>query len=153
FKVLLQYYTQRDDLVVGVDFVNRSRPEVEEVIGMFVNQLVLRTDLSGNPSFRELLRRVSKVAIQAYAHHDLPLDKLVDILKPQRSLSRNPLFQVMFGLQNIPKPILELPDLVLEYWKLETRTAVFDLSLYMSETQQGLVGLLRYNTDLFEPAV
>ena len=152
FKTLLHYYTVRDDMVVGVDVANRTRGETEGLIGFFVNQLVLRTDLSGNPSFRELLRRVRDVALEAYAYQDLPFDKLVEALNPQRDLSRNPLFQVMFGLQNVQMPTLELPGVELSGMEFPITEAVFDLTLYMTATPEGLYGSLRYNTDLYEPA-
>ena len=99
FKILLHRYTSQDDLVVGTPIANRNRLETEGLIGFFVNTLVLRTDLSGNPSFRELLRRVREVCLAAYSHQDLPFEKLVEELHLQRDLSRNPLFQVMFVLQ------------------------------------------------------
>jgi non-ribosomal peptide synthetase component F len=147
----LHYYTGRDDMVVGVDVANRTRTETEELIGFFVNQLVLRTDLSGNPSFREVLRRVRDVSLEAYAYQDLPFDRLVEALNPQRDLSRNPLFQVMFGLQNVPIPTLDLPGVQLSGMEIPVTQAVFDLTLYMTDTAQGVFGSLRYNAELFEP--
>lgn len=150
FKSLLHYYTERDDMVVGVDVANRTRSETEGLIGFFVNQLVLRTDLSHDPTFKELLNRVRDVALEAYAYQDLPFDKLVEALNPQRDLSRNPLFQIMFGLQNVPMSALELPGVQLSGVELPVTEAVFDLTLYMADTADGLVGSLRYNADLFE---
>ncbi|MEH2067463.1 MAG: amino acid adenylation domain-containing protein [Nostoc sp.] len=150
FQTLLHWYTSQDDIVVGTDVANRNRMQTESLIGLFVNQLVLRTNLSGNPTFRELLARVREVTLEAYAHQDLPFDKLVETLNPKRDLKRNPLFQVMFGFQNSPMPALELSGLTLNLLEIDNETSVFDLSLYMMETEQELVGLCRYNTDLFE---
>ena len=150
FKVALSRYTASDDIVVGTDVANRSRSEVEGLIGMFVNQLVLRTDLSGNPTFTELLGRVREVALEAYAHQETPFDKIVEAIKPDRELDRNPLFQVMFGFQNTPTQPIELPGLSIGRMGIDNKTSVFDLSLYMSRQGSKLVGAMRYNTDLFE---
>ena len=102
FQVLLQKYSGQDDIVVGAPIAKRDRPELETLIGFFINSLVLRTDLTGNPTFRELLRRVREVAFGAYEHQDVPFEKLVEELKPERNLSHSPLFQVVFALQNAP---------------------------------------------------
>ncbi|HKG79973.1 MAG TPA: condensation domain-containing protein, partial [Pyrinomonadaceae bacterium] len=150
FKVTLSRYTESDDIVVGTDVANRSRSEIEGLIGMFVNQLVLRTQLSGNPTFKELLARVRDVALEAYAHQDMPFDKLVEAVKPDRKLDRNPLFQVMFGFQNAPSHPIELPGLSIGRMGVDNKTSVFDLSLYMTRQGGTLIGSMRYNTDLFE---
>ncbi|HZG51628.1 MAG TPA: condensation domain-containing protein, partial [Pyrinomonadaceae bacterium] len=150
FKVLLRSYKAGDDIVVGTDVAGRSREQTEGLIGFFVNQLVLRTELSGNPTFRETLARVRETALSAYAHQEVPFDKVVETLNPERDLSRNPLFQVMFGMNNAPRPALDLGGLKLSNVALDNETAVFDLSLYVTDMRDGLVGLLRYNADLFE---
>src|SRR5215208_4504315 len=150
FKVLLYRYTGQADIVVGSPIAGRTRAEVEHLIGFFVNTLVLRTDLSGAPGFRELLGRVRETALGAYAHQDVPFEKLVEELQPERDLSRSPLFQVMFALQNAPQESLRLEGLTLSYLKTESGVAKFDLSLFMADSSEGIKGALEYNTDLFE---
>jgi amino acid adenylation domain-containing protein len=150
FKVVLARYSGAVDVVVGTPIAGRSRAELEPLIGFFINTLVLRTDLSGNPTFRELLGRVREVTLGAYAHQDVPFERLVEELQPARELSHAPLFQVMFVLQNAPKPSLELPGLTLAQVELDVGTAMFDLSLSVEETPRGLFGVLEYNTDLFD---
>ncbi|MBV9124651.1 MAG: amino acid adenylation domain-containing protein, partial [Planctomycetes bacterium] len=152
FQALLHRYTGQDDIAVGSPIANRTRAETEGLIGFFVNTLVLRTDLSGNPSFRELLARVREAALGAFAHQDLPFERLVEELQPRRDLSRSPLFQVLFTLQNTPLPQLELPGLKPSLLEVPVETAKFDLSLTLAETGQGLCASLEYNTDLFEAA-
>jgi len=149
FQTLLWRYTGQEDIVVGSPIANRNRAEIEGLIGFFVNTLVLRTNLAGNPSFEELLKRVQEVALGAYAHQDLPFELLVEHLQPERSLSHTPLFQVMFVLQNAPMSALELPGLTLTPVESDSQSAKFDLTLYITETESGLVGNLEYNTDLF----
>ena len=119
FNVLLYRYTEQKDLVVGVPVSNRNWMDLDKLIGFFVNTLVLRTDLSGAPSFRELLRRVREVALSAYTHQDLPFERLVEELQPERDLSRTPLFQVMFALQNAPLESLDLADVSLNVSRLK----------------------------------
>jgi len=148
FQTLLYRYTNQDDIVLGTDVANRNRAETEPLIGFFINLLVLRTDLSGNPSFRELLARVREVALGAYAHQDLPFAKLVEALQPDRTSSHTPLFQVLFVLQNAPMPALKLPDLTINFLEVKTGKAKFDLALFMEETEQGLSGYWKYNTEL-----
>jgi amino acid adenylation domain-containing protein len=152
FKVLLYRYTGQTDILVGTPVANRNRSEIEGLMGFFVNTLVLRTDLSGNPTFQELLQRVSETALGAYAHQDIPFERLVEALRPERNLSRQPLFQVMFILQNAPMEPLELPGLNSSLLEVDTGTARFDLTLSMGENEQGLIGSLVYNTDLFDVA-
>ncbi|MFN6513535.1 MAG: amino acid adenylation domain-containing protein [Nostoc sp. CreGUA01] len=150
FKILMHYCTKQDDIVVGTDVANRNFPETEKIIGFFVNQLVLRTNLRGNPSFQELLKRVREVTLAAYEHQDMPFDQLVLALKPERDLSRTPLFQSKFVLQNAPTLPLELEGLKLKIVEdIDNGTAKFDLLLTMWETEQGLSGSLEYSTDLF----
>lgn len=149
FKTLLYRYTGREDIVVGSPIANRNRAEIEGLIGFFVNTLVLRTNLAGDPSFKELLERVREVALGAYAHQDLPFELLVEELQPRRDLSHPPLFQVMFVLQNAPMSALELSGLTLSPVESDSSAAKFDLTLNLAETEEGLVGSLEYNTDLF----
>lgn len=151
FQVLLSRYCGHDDIVVGSPIAGRNRAELEGLIGLFVNTLVLRTDLSGDPSFRELLGRVRETALGAYAHQELPFEKLVEQLRPDRDLSRNPVFQVMFGLQNAPQRPLSLHELQVSPLEIERRTAQLDLSLHVRPTGEGgLKGTFEYSTDLFE---
>jgi amino acid adenylation domain-containing protein len=153
FKVLLSRYSKSDDVVIGTDIANRNRSEIEPLIGFFANQLVLRTDLSGNPTFRELLNRVREVTLGAYAHQDMPFDRLVDELQAERDPSRNPLFQVMFIFQNNPMPALEMGALALEPIEVSETTTAFDITLALSESPGGqLAGSVRYSTDLFDAA-
>jgi len=152
FKTLLYRYTGQTEMLIGSPIANRNQAQIEGLIGFFVNTLVLRTDLSGDPSFRELLQRVRETTLGAYAHQDLPFEKLVEALQPERNLSHSPLFQVMFALQNAPLEALALPGLHLELSEIESNTARFDLTLSLVDTEQGLLGRLEYNSDLFDPA-
>ncbi|HEY7768517.1 amino acid adenylation domain-containing protein, partial [Longimicrobium sp.] len=150
FQVLLSKYAGSEDVVVGSPIAGRTRGEVEELIGFFVNTLVLRTDLSGNPSFRAVLRRVREATLGAYAHQELPFEKLVAELQPERSLSHSPLFQVMFTLQDAGGGGDALPGLKAGGVGSGMEVAKFDLSLTLVATPQGLRGALNYSTDLFE---
>ncbi|MBW4666566.1 MAG: amino acid adenylation domain-containing protein [Cyanomargarita calcarea GSE-NOS-MK-12-04C] len=150
FKILLYRYTGQTDILVGSPIANRNKAEIESLIGFFINVLVLRTDLSGDLSFQDLLMRVKSTALEAYVHQDLPFEKLVEELQPSRDLSYNPLFQVMFVLQNLPKPNLSLSDDVsLSYEEGYNGTSKFDLTLFMEDSQEGLVATCEYNQDLF----
>ncbi|TFI51134.1 non-ribosomal peptide synthetase [Mastigocladus laminosus UU774] len=151
FKTFLYRYTGQDDISVGSPIANRNRSELKWLMGFFVNTLVLRTNLSGNPSFRELLHRVRQVALEAYAHQDLPFEQLVEALQPERDVSYTPLFQVLFTIENALQ-LPEIPGLNLNLLEVESPTAQFDLSLSMKITDQGLVASLEYNTDLFDAA-
>ncbi len=152
FKALLSRYTEQTDIVIGSPIANRNRIELEGLIGFFVNTLALRTDLSGNPTFRELVRRVRAVALEAYAHQDMPFEQLVEQMQPERTMSRNPLFQVMFQMENTPKEELPLPGLVLSPVEVERVTTQFDLSFDVMENDEGLVVVAEYSTDLFNEA-
>ncbi|WP_158625670.1 non-ribosomal peptide synthetase [Corallococcus carmarthensis] len=151
FQVLLSRYSGQQDVVVGTSVAGRGRAELEGLIGLFTNYLALRTDLSGQPSFRELLGRVRETTLEAYAHQEVPFEKLVDALKPERQLSINPLFQVALTLQNAPLPPLRLPGLVLDAQPVDNRTSKTDLSLIAMEVPQGMRLTAEYNTDLFDP--
>ena len=149
-QTLLYRYTNREDIAVGTDLANRTQVETEALIGFFVNILVLRTDMRGNPTFRQLLDRVREVTLKAYAHQDLPFDKLVEELRPDRTLSQTPLFQVLFVMQNAPMPALEMAGLTLTPIEIDSGTAKFDLALFVSETERGIAGSWKYNSDLFD---
>ncbi|HEV3051001.1 MAG TPA: amino acid adenylation domain-containing protein, partial [Longimicrobium sp.] len=150
FQLLLSRYGGGEDVVVGSPIAGRTRREVEELIGFFVNTLVLRTDLSGDPSFRETLRRVREVTLGAYAHQEVPFEKLVAELQPERSLNHSPLFQVLFTLQNAEGGGAALSGLRVSGVGEELAGAKFDLSLMLVATPHGLRGGLNYSTDLFE---
>jgi amino acid adenylation domain-containing protein len=149
-KVLLYRYAGQTDIIIGTPVAGRNQTETENLIGLFMNTLVLRTELSGNPDFVEVLRRVREVTLAAYEHQDVPFEKLVEELQPERDLSRMPLFQVMFAFQNAPMPSLELSDVTLKLLEVDLGTAKFDLALNLSETSDSVNGYFEYNTDLFE---
>ena len=151
-KVVLHYYSGSDDIVVGTDVANRNRLETEGLIGFLVNELALRTDLSKNPAFTEILARVRETAIGAYAHQDLPFDRLVSALKLERELNRNPLFQILFGFGNTPSRDLRLGNLTPSALSVNIGASVHYLSLYFSDTGKGLIGKAKYKTDLFDRA-
>lgn len=150
FKILLYRYTEQTDIIIGTPIANRNRSEIEKLIGFFVNTLVLRTDLSGNPTFDELLLRVREVALEAYVHQDIPFEKIVEKLKPERNADVSPLFQVMFSFQNIQENIMKLPELTLKKIEVHNESAKFDLDLAVEENKDGLYALIEYKTDLFD---
>lgn len=150
FYVLLHRYTGETDILVGTPVANRNRQELESLIGFFVNTLVLRVDLSGNPTFRELLARVREVSLGAYAHQDLPFEMLVEELSPVRDSSRNPLFQVMFAFQNTPEAAARRLDLRLSPVDVKTERAQFDLTLDVTNVEGQFHVTFVYNTDLFD---
>jgi acyl carrier protein len=152
FQILLGLYSGQDDVLVGMPVAGRSLLEIEGLIGCFVNTLVLRGDLSGNPTFRELLKRIRQAALGAFTHQEIPFEKLVEKLRPERSLSISPLFQVMFVLQDEAKPELILPGLHVSSIPLESATAKFDLVLSVIEKVEGLNVCVSFSTDLFDPA-
>ena len=152
FKTLLYHHSDQTDIVVGTGVANRNRVETEKLLGFFLNSLALRTRFDGDPAFRELLERVRETSLEAYAHQELPFDVLVDSLKLERDLHRNPLFQVWFILQNTPTSYLTLPGLTLEPADVEPTTARFDLAVGVTETPHGLSGWIEYKTDLFDKA-
>ena len=152
FQILLCRYTGQSDIVVGSPIANRNRKEIEDLIGFFVNTLVLRTDLSGNPTFKELLSRVRETTLNAYTHQDLPFEKLVEELHPERNMSHSPLFQVAIVLQNAPGGAAKFTGLKVSPVSDHEETAKFDLTVSLEETAEGLKGSVQYNTDLFEQA-
>ncbi|MDZ8110306.1 MAG: amino acid adenylation domain-containing protein [Nostoc sp. DedQUE12a] len=150
FNILLYRYTHQEDILIGSPIANRNRAELEGMLGLFVNTLVLRNNLTGNPTFRELLYRVRQVTLDAYAHQDLPFEMLVEELQPERDLSRNPLYEVMFVLQNTPTNVQEVSGLTLRTLDFDSGTSQLDIFLSMFESQDGLTGCLEYNTDIFD---
>jgi len=149
FFILLHRYTGQDEILVGTPVANRNRQELENLIGVFINTLVLRTTISGDTGFRELLKQVRNVSLEAYAHQDLPFEKLVEELKPQRDLSRTPLFQSVFNMQNAPMPKLQLPGLDMGFMDIDRGVSQFDLTLMMSMSDGQWHGIVEYNRDLF----
>nr|WP_244239402.1 non-ribosomal peptide synthetase [Corallococcus carmarthensis] len=150
FQVLLSRYSAQDDISVGSPIAGRTQAETEGLIGFFVNTLVLRAQVDPRATFRELLVQVRGTTLAAYEHQHLPFEKLVEAVQPTRDLSRNPLFQAMFVLQNMPGEVLRLPGMSMQTLPLETRFAKFDLSLGLREAPTGMMGTLEYATDLFD---
>ncbi|MEO6194012.1 MAG: amino acid adenylation domain-containing protein [Thermoanaerobaculia bacterium] len=152
FQPLLARYSGQEDLAVGSPVAGRNRVEIESLIGFFVNTLVLRGDLARTPTFRELLGRVRETALTAYLHQDVPFEKLVEELAPERSLAHAPLFQVMLILQNAPVESLEIEELRLRPVSVEATTAKFDLTVNLEEHDGGILGMVEYATDLYDAA-
>src|SRR5262249_50713106 len=150
FKVLLMRYSGEEDVSVGTVIANRTRREVEGLIGFFVNTLVMRTDLGANPSFRELIRKESTRALEAYVHQEVPFERLVEEINPDRDLSRSPLFQVMMVLQNAGREESEIRGLKVSRIERETGTAKFDLTLELMEDKESIFGSLEYSRDLYD---
>src|SRR6185369_965043 len=149
FKVLLHLQTGQDDVIAGTPIANRTQPQTENLIGFFINTLVLRTDLSGDPAFGELLGRVRETALGAYAHQDLPFEKLVETLQPRREMSLSPLFQVMFNFQDKLERF-EMAGVAIEFLDPPSGVAKFDLTLEVSFAGEQLLASAEYNTDLFK---
>jgi hypothetical protein len=152
YQVLLHRYSGQEDVAVGTPIAGRGHPDLEGLIGFFANTLVLRSDLSGDPSFRQLLAGVRDTPLAAYAHQDLPFEKLVEELTPTRDLSRNPLFQASFNLQNVPGASLTFDGVAVSHVPLDSQAAKFDLTLSGYESPAGLQASWNYATDLFDRA-
>lgn len=152
FQVLLHAYVEQDDLVVGTNVANRNRLETEGLIGFFINQLVLKTNLSGDPTFRELLAQVREVALGAYAHQDLPFERLVEELQPERDPSRPLLFQVKLELLNAPMSPFKLPGLTVSPVEIDRRVVRYDLHLSLSDDAAAIRGAALYSAELFDEA-
>ena len=151
FKVLLYRYSGQQDICVGSPIAGRQYPEVEGLIGFFINTLVLRTNIEGFQSFKDLLAEVKTTTTQAYENQDVPVEKVVELVVKDRDMSRNPLFQVLFSLQNTPEvPELRLGELILSRDKITGATSKLDISFYLSESADGLHGAVEYCTDLFD---
>lgn len=151
FNLLLHRLSQQSDIVIGTPVASRNLPGTEEMVGFFVNTLLLRTKLAGNPTFLELLSQVRVNVLDALTHQDVPFEKLVEELEPERLQSYTPIFQVMFALQNLPPAPLQLPGLAVSPLPIHSGTAKFDLNMEVTKTPEGLVGTLEYDTGLFEP--
>ena len=150
FQALLHRYSGQADVAVGTPVANRHRAETEPLIGFFVNTLVMRTDLGGNPTFSELLRRVKRVALGAYAHQALPFDRVVEELRPVRKQSHAPLFQHIFVLQNTPAGSDRIPGLAVEPYEVDRGTSMFDMTVTLGEGDERINGWWEYSTDLFD---
>ncbi|MGO9601876.1 MAG: condensation domain-containing protein [Candidatus Binataceae bacterium] len=150
FKIMLHYYSRQDDVVVGIDVAGRNRAEAEPLIGFFVNELPLRTDLSGNPDFEELLARVRETCLEAYAHQDVPFNQIVKLLSRARDLSRAPIFQAKLAVVKPGIPESTSPGLVVKSLDLAAPATELDLTLFIEDTQAGFVATIQYNSDLFE---
>ena len=151
YTVLLSRWSGLEDIVVGTDFSNRAHTETEKLIGFFINLLPIRTRLSGSPTFRELIALVKKAALGAYAHPELPFEKLVEELKPERAPSRHPIVQVLLVMQNIPRPKRELAGLEVSEFPIPVITSKFDLAVFLEETPEGLAEQWVYSAELFTP--
>ncbi|MEH2022015.1 amino acid adenylation domain-containing protein [Nostoc sp.] len=149
FGAILYRHTGQEDILIGSPIAGRNRSEIEGLIGFFINTVVLRTDFTDNPSFRSVLNRVRQMALDAYAHQDMPFEKLVEELQPERDTSRNPLFQVWFNMLNLRDIQLELPGVAIEPVSILETASKFDLTLYVTEQNQGIKLDLVYNTNLF----
>lgn len=147
-QALLHMYSANDEVVIGVPVANRARPEFESLIGCFINMVAVRGDVSGNPTFVDLLSRVRETAIAAFLHPEMPFSEVVRYLHPKRSANRTPWFQIQLVLQNYPMPELDWPGLTLRRFEVDTATSKFDLSVLI-EMKGELEIAFEYNTDLF----
>jgi non-ribosomal peptide synthetase component F len=152
FQAMLSKYSGEEQIVVGTDLANRTMPETESMIGFFINLLAVRTDLSGDPAFRELLRRVRERLLEAYAHQEVPFPKVVQEIQPERSTTHNPVVQALFVMQNAPRTKRELTGLQVEPFEVPVTTSKFDMAVFIAERPEGLVGYWVYSTELFERA-
>jgi amino acid adenylation domain-containing protein len=150
FQAMLSKYSGEEQIVVGTDLANRTMPETEQMIGFFINLLAVRTDLSGNPTFLELLRRVRERLLEAYAHQEVPFPKVVQEVQPERSATHNPIVQALFVMQNAPRTKRELAGLKVEPFEVPVTTSKFDMAVFMAEQVEGLIGYWVYSTELFE---
>jgi non-ribosomal peptide synthetase component F len=150
FQTLLHRYSRQDDVLVGTDVANRNWLQTEGLIGFFINQVVMRSNFANQPTFRDLLTQVRETALEAYAHQDLPFERLVEELNPDRNLSHAPLFQVKLVLQNVPLGALELSGLTLEPLDYEKNTSQLDFIMSLNQTERRIVGEIEYSTDLFD---
>ena len=150
FQLLLQRYSNQDDICVGSPIANRSRTEVEALIGLFINTLVFRSKVDPNSTFTEFLKQVRETALEAFAHQDIPFDTIVEAIQPERDMSYTPLFQVMFILQNTPVKFDQFSDLSLDLLNVHSGTSTFDLTLSITEGERGMDITMEYSTDLFE---
>jgi aspartate racemase len=151
FQTLLYRYTGKQDIIVGSPIAGRGHAETEGLIGFFVNTLAMRTELSGELTFAQLLQRVKKTALDAYANQDLPFEKLVETLSPERDMGSTPFFQAVFGLQDGQLPEIQFGSAAVQMSPVDNGTAKFDLTLLLEESEAGIRGFLEYCTDLFEP--
>src|SRR5207244_2873421 len=141
-------YTGQDDIVIGTIIAGRKQAELQKLLGVFINTLVMRTDLTGNPSFRDLLKRTQSVTVEAQAHQDVPFESLVKELQPEREQGQNPLFQVLFLLEPQMAPLAS--GWSLTHMDVNTDTSKFDLSLIVDDRPEGLLCRFEYSTDLFD---
>ncbi|GHO70186.1 hypothetical protein KSC_090780 [Ktedonobacter sp. SOSP1-52] len=149
-QIVCSRYSGQEDILIGTPIANRRRSEIEKLIGCFINTLVIRTQLSGSETFQELLRSIREKVLEAYANQDLPFEQVVEALQPERDLSRSPIFQVMFMLQNVPIPTSEFAGLHLDLLDIDNGATQFDLTFIVNETEECVAGLVEYNVDLFE---
>jgi hypothetical protein len=148
-QTLLHGYSSNDDVVIGVPVANRARPEFEPLIGCFINMVAVRGDLSGNPTFLELLSRTRETALAAFLHPEVPFSEVVRHLRPKRSANRTPWFQIQLVLQNYPMPEIRWPGLTVKRYEVDTATSKFDLSVLIEKKEDLEIGF-EYNTDLFD---